>query len=604
MSKHKVITSRYSHVAGTPVCGDEDMPAVDFNLCAPDIRLSEIRRIFISKIGAAPFVDWTVAGEWNERMSPTSNDINAVRVLTVIGNKDIPTSTRVRLSMNRNKTVRKEHTVNATIDDVSETNHEFIRQMNGGRNFKMWYETEGGFMFGGNNGIAAHIDADMVLARGRDEIMTYVLEAWWQNVRTEDRCLSPIFNQLEPVEVLTCDDITGLVNTDIGDSELSFAWDANDTGLYQIAYNTTGIEPTSWSITSENTATITRLDSGTVYYFFVRSYCSEGSTSDAVSVAVATLPALFLYRAGRSLGFIQYAIVGYSLKINGLDVEIPAVILRTTEQEDDYMAEYLNGTFKTANSLTGEFVISSDGDVSYMRADGEDVEIGTPAVVLTRVMGVKYKRTGGGVGRFIYSALAGLKMVVGWDVIKDLSVLTTYRHSINQTGQIAGYNYTADVDDANVLVFHNDLVQGVLTLNSPLKTISFNAATNMPSRCQQFKVTGNDSYETDAFSPLGPTVQMLTELDFSNNATLAKWAGGITPFTQAGKMNAIRFIYFQNCNMNQANIDLLVNEFYTFCWDGMPRSISFKCLPQLTGVTYGAASLAARTAMAPYVTFS
>ena len=186
---------RFAHVGGAPGCSAETLPAVDFNFCDPEVRLSEIQRVFLAKINAAPFADWTQAEEWTTRMSETSTDLNAIRALMVVGDKPQPTKTTKDISGGRKFTTRKDHVLNLTVDEVTEDNHSFLQGVEVGTRFRMWYETSGGLMFGGNDGIVVELQGDMLLPRGAGEIMTYVYTVNWVSQTTEQRCASPIFGQ-------------------------------------------------------------------------------------------------------------------------------------------------------------------------------------------------------------------------------------------------------------------------------------------------------------------------------------------------------------------------------------------------------------------------
>jgi len=206
---------------GAPVCGAETLPAVDFDFCAPDVRLSEIQRVFFAKVSAASFTDWTQAEEWNLRVSETSTDDDAIRALTVIGDKPAPAAQVKEISNQRKFTSRKDHTINITIDEATAVNHAFINAFGTGKRFKMWYETAGGFMFGGNAGIVVNVTGEMVLARGAGNVMEYQLIITWVNPNTESRAESPIFGE-------TVLGSLSLDTTILFDTDATPAYDGND----------------------------------------------------------------------------------------------------------------------------------------------------------------------------------------------------------------------------------------------------------------------------------------------------------------------------------------------------------------------------------------
>ncbi len=110
------VNRRFVHSFGMPTCGAETLPVVDFDYCDPEIKASEIQRIFLRKIGSADFDDWTQPAEWNARVSETDTGIDAIRALTVIGDKPAPNAPKKLISSGRNVVPRKEHVINFTID--------------------------------------------------------------------------------------------------------------------------------------------------------------------------------------------------------------------------------------------------------------------------------------------------------------------------------------------------------------------------------------------------------------------------------------------------------------------------------------------------------
>lgn len=181
----------------TPTCSascDADLPQVNFSDCAPEVIFSEIQRIFVAKATAAPFTDWTQAAEWTTRLSQTTTTGNDyIRPLTVIGDKPAAAGVSKDISNGRKVVVGKDHTINFTIDDVSQENYEFMRALECGGKFRMWYETAGGKMYGGNEGILVDIDANVVDNRGREEIETINGVITWRAKFSPERTDSPIF---------------------------------------------------------------------------------------------------------------------------------------------------------------------------------------------------------------------------------------------------------------------------------------------------------------------------------------------------------------------------------------------------------------------------
>lgn len=169
------------------------LPIVNFDICAPKINLSEIEKIYFAKPSATPFTDWKTATEWATRISQTdvvSDD--TIRPMTVIADKPAPANKIKEVSNGRKIVTGKDHTLNVTIDDVSDENYEFARTTECGGQVKIWYEIQGGYLYGGNEGINATLVLDDVLNRGRDEIETLTGSISWSAKFSPERTLSPI----------------------------------------------------------------------------------------------------------------------------------------------------------------------------------------------------------------------------------------------------------------------------------------------------------------------------------------------------------------------------------------------------------------------------
>lgn len=173
----------------------QSLPPTNFNQCAPNVNRSEIIRVFWAAEGSAPLTDWKSATEWNTRISQTKvDDIDVIRVLTVVGDKPAPTSTPIRISGDREYTPYIEHTLNLVVDDTSDENYEFMRSTQCGGRGRLWYETIGGKMYGGNSGnTRSRLNLNNILAQGEAEIERITGTATWRDRTDPDRADSPIF---------------------------------------------------------------------------------------------------------------------------------------------------------------------------------------------------------------------------------------------------------------------------------------------------------------------------------------------------------------------------------------------------------------------------
>lgn len=179
----------------TPTCPTDctaNLPVVKFSACAPSILLSEITKVYLGKYSTQPFTDVGLATEWTTRLNESAVTEDTIRPLTVIGDKPAAAPIRKEISNGRTWTIGKDHTLNIRIDDVSDENYEFMRAAECGGQYRVWFETAGGYLYGGNEGIPATLDLNDVLAAGKDSIEELVGVLTWRAKFHPERVLSPI----------------------------------------------------------------------------------------------------------------------------------------------------------------------------------------------------------------------------------------------------------------------------------------------------------------------------------------------------------------------------------------------------------------------------
>jgi hypothetical protein len=196
----------------SPTCPDNcdvDLAPVKFDDCNPKVLFSEIRRIFIGKKTGAAFSNWLIATEWITRLSNTSvTGDDYIRALTVIADKPAGAPVTKQISNGRTITIGKDNTLNFTIDDVTPENYEWMRTIECGGKFRFWFETSGGYIYGGNEGFLANFGTiDDLLPRGLEEIETIAGTIVWRSKFSPDRGLSPIYDGDTPATPTSFDSI-------------------------------------------------------------------------------------------------------------------------------------------------------------------------------------------------------------------------------------------------------------------------------------------------------------------------------------------------------------------------------------------------------------
>lgn len=169
-------------VRNDPICQDgcdAIPPELSFTDCDPEVHEAEIDRIFFMSLGGNPLNDWTDPTEWASRLSNTSNDVNAIRYMNVVGEKPAAEGDAKKISRNRKIKMQKVHTINFDVDETNTTNYDALRELECGGNFYVWYQTAGGHLYGGNVGIEAFIDINDVIAKDRTELELFVGTITW-----------------------------------------------------------------------------------------------------------------------------------------------------------------------------------------------------------------------------------------------------------------------------------------------------------------------------------------------------------------------------------------------------------------------------------------
>jgi hypothetical protein len=164
------------------------LPDVDFDYCAPDFNMGQISEIYIGNIDQG-FTDWTSLAEWNSRISEDSSDVDALRRLYVIGDKPEPESNDIDMSKDRIVVGNKKHTLNFRIDETGATNYEFLRTLECGTKYNVWF-VAGKYVYGGNDGIEANLKLNDIIPEDNQELNTFngtvVWEAKFHPERTDN----------------------------------------------------------------------------------------------------------------------------------------------------------------------------------------------------------------------------------------------------------------------------------------------------------------------------------------------------------------------------------------------------------------------------------
>ena len=167
------------------------LPVVDFDHCDPNVDFGEISQVYVTGAGNG-LTDWTDPAEWATRLDDdTLNDDTKIRTLIVKGDQPPAESVEHEISDCRVFWGEKKFTINIDIDETNITNHDFMRQIECGGLFTIWYAA-GQYLYGGTAGIEATITLNNNITRGCTEMNLISGNIKWTNKFHPEKIENPL----------------------------------------------------------------------------------------------------------------------------------------------------------------------------------------------------------------------------------------------------------------------------------------------------------------------------------------------------------------------------------------------------------------------------
>lgn len=167
-------------------------PDLNFNDCSPEVHEGEVDRVFFASLGADELFNWLLLPEWTTRLSNTSTDINAIRFMNVVGEKPVAESNILKISRNRKTVLAKNHTLPFDVDETTDENYDALRQLECYGNFRWWFSTAGGLLYGGNEGIQAFLDWNLMIPKDRVDLELFIGLLSWDAKFHPERGTNPM----------------------------------------------------------------------------------------------------------------------------------------------------------------------------------------------------------------------------------------------------------------------------------------------------------------------------------------------------------------------------------------------------------------------------
>ena len=171
-------------------CGELILPTLDVDQNCTDYETYASQVCGIYFVQGLPPTDWEDAAEWRARVDNGVVDPQGAKYLVGIGGLPVPEKVVRELPKFQDKTVKRRYTLTMRVLNLSDIQYNFLVSLQCGRtDYRFWYETVGGHLFGGPTGIApAATDADLPHGEGRQDtdegIVTLQFESRTEPPRT------------------------------------------------------------------------------------------------------------------------------------------------------------------------------------------------------------------------------------------------------------------------------------------------------------------------------------------------------------------------------------------------------------------------------------
>lgn len=183
-----------------PQCEEFVLPPVQSADCPEGqvLEQSEIKRLLIAELDPTDNslpengpADWTDPADWETAIDNTASS-GAVKQLFGLGDVAEPEDTNITTFGFNEVLLRRQYPMTFTLQDGNDVNYNFVRALQCGATVRIWYETNGNYLYGGQNGILARIvRVTAPKERGIDSVVNYNFEIVWSAKCEPERVFSP-----------------------------------------------------------------------------------------------------------------------------------------------------------------------------------------------------------------------------------------------------------------------------------------------------------------------------------------------------------------------------------------------------------------------------
>jgi len=174
-----------------PTSCENALQAVNFSECAPEYHWGEISKVYIAPadLDLSGF-DVTDLADWTALLADNGDD--KIRTLIGMGEMGEPEISEIATSGDRKAYGFRQYSIAFTIDETNDINYSWMAMTGCNTNYKFWFETSDGLLYGGNDGLEGTAVFHQLIPKGRTEIVTFQGTFKWQSRFAPLRCESPM----------------------------------------------------------------------------------------------------------------------------------------------------------------------------------------------------------------------------------------------------------------------------------------------------------------------------------------------------------------------------------------------------------------------------
>ena len=228
-----------------PTCDldpSSELPEVETSIINPDIDITEVDLIMLAQ-PEQPLNNILDIVEWMQRLKNEKEYIvdrpDNIRFFYGIGEYPPADVQKIKISKDREVSGEHTHTVTFEIDDITDTNYQYMLRTYCGVQNLVWFGS-GDKIYGGNSGILASVLMKPSVSKGKTESNKLTCVISWEtkfpperntNVLSEEICENPLLSAVAKILYYAVEDNEKLLVSNIGENGIIPTEHLGDGGI-------------------------------------------------------------------------------------------------------------------------------------------------------------------------------------------------------------------------------------------------------------------------------------------------------------------------------------------------------------------------------------